>query len=187
MKNLIFVLILFLLVGCKQNDENKQNGTHKDEFKVPPVKTGAFYKTDLNKNNAVVIADTIIYSVTTKNASPEDEWTEYCLRKMDNQALANIVFNAIYNGRLTPYNYDTEEPMTIAQVRAFEKDNRRDKIAKVQFVEEWYFDEQNLQMGKRVNAIMLAYELRNRKNEVSGYKAGIKVYLTDKKKRKAKR
>jgi hypothetical protein len=42
-------------------------------------------------------------------------------------------------------------------------------------------------MGKRVNAIMLAYELRNRKNEVSGYKAGIKVYLTDKKKRKAKR
>jgi hypothetical protein len=179
MKNIIFVLILFLFVACKQKDENRQNGTDKEEFKIPAVKTGAFYETDLDKNNAVVIADTIIYSVTTKNASPEDEWTEYCLRKMDNQALANIIFNAIYNGRLTPYDYDTEEAMTIKQVRAFEKENPRNKIAKIQFVEEWYFDEQNLKMSKRVNAIMLAYELRNIRNEVSGYKAGIKVYLND--------
>ena len=183
MKNLIFVFIILIFAGCKQSSESEQESTKKEEFKIPPVKTGAFYETDLNGNNAVVIADTIIYSVVTKNASAEDDWTEYCLRKMDNQALANIVFNAIYNGRLTPYNYDTEEPMTIKEVKTFEKENPRKNIGTIQFVEEWYFDEKNLQMGKRVNAIMLAYELKDEEGEVRGYKAGIKVYLNGDKKK----
>ena len=183
MRIYFFVLILILFVGCEQNNENRQNSSKEEEFKIPPVKTGAFYSTDLDSNNAIVIADTIIYSVVTKNAYKDDEWAEYCLRKMDNEALANIVFNAIYNGRLTPYDYNTEEPMSIKQVKAFERENNRKDIGTVQFVEEWYFDEKNLQMGKRVNAIMLAYELKNNEGELRGYKAGIKVYLNGEKKK----
>lgn len=159
------------------NNETKKDNNTDTGFEIPSVKTGTFYETDLNGDNAVVIADTITYSVVTKNSNPEDDWRSYCLRNMNQKALANILFNAIYQGRLQAYDYSTEEPMSIEEVRAFEKENDRNKIAKVQFVEEWYFDENKLKMGKRVNAIMMAYEIRNLKGEVTGYKAGVKVYL----------
>ncbi len=159
------------------NNETKKDKNTDTEFEIPPVKTGTFYETDLNSGNAVVIADTITYSVVTKNSNPEDDWQAYCLRNMNQKALANILFNAIYQGRLKAYDYSTEEPMSIEEVKAFEKENDRNKIAKVQFVEEWYFDEKKLKMGKRVNAIMMAYEIRNLKGDVTGYKAGVKVFL----------
>ncbi|MCF6241540.1 MAG: hypothetical protein L3J74_09375 [Bacteroidales bacterium] len=175
---LIYLLLGFGVIACNDMpDEHNKQGTG---FKIPPVRTGTYYETELSGDNAVVIADTIIYSVVTKNSNPDDDWRTYCLRKLDQQALVNIIFNAIYQGKLIPYDYSTEEPMSIEEVKAFEKENDRKKIAKIQFVEEWYFDEKNLQMGKRVNAIMLAYELRNSKGEVSGYKAGVKVYLNNK-------
>ena len=177
MKKLLFIGLLSLLFACTQNKEQKDEVLSEHDYVAPAVKTGAFYETALNEDNSVIIADTIIYSVVTKNPNPEDDWTEYCLHRVDQEALANIIFNAIYNGRLTAYDYYNDEPMSIEAVRTFEKENPRNKIANVQFVEEWYFDEKNLKMGKRVNAIMLAYELRNNKDEVKGYKAGVKVYL----------
>ena len=173
---LAFVLVFFVN-SCK--DEATEQ---KEEINVPPVKTGAFYETNLNSSNSIVIADTIIYDVVIKNAVPEDEWQEFCLKNVDRPAIANIIFNAIYNGKLTAYDYQHENSMTIDQVKELEKEYSRDKIAKIQFIEEWYFDEEEIKMGKRVNEIMLAYELNNSDGETRGYKAGVKVYLTDKSK-----
>jgi len=173
---LAFVLVFFLN-SCKNKDTEQ-----KEDINVPEVKTGAFYETNLNSGNAVVIADTIIYDVIVKNAFPEDDWQEFCLKDVDRTALVNIIFNAIYNGKLTAYDYQQEIPLTVEEVKELEKEYNRDKFAKMQFIEEWYFDEKELQMGKRVNEIMLAYELINQDGEVRGYKAGVKVYLTDKSK-----
>ncbi len=171
-----FVLLLFIS-SCNDNDQE-----NKEEINIPPVKTGAFYKTNLNSNNSVLIADTITYDIVIKNATPDDDWLEFCLKNVDRTALANIVFNAIYNRKLTAYDYQLEVPMTIEEVKELEKEYKRDQIAKIQFVEEWFFDENELKMGKRVNQIMLAYELINEDGEIRGYKAGVKVYLTDKSK-----
>ena len=182
MRSIIILILLTILIGSCYNKQNKQNTEQvKEQLNIPPVKTGSFYATQMNKDNAIVIADTITYSVVTKSALPDDEWENYCLRKMDNIALANIIFNAIYNGRLTAYDYQNEEAMSIEDVKALEKKYKRDNIAKIQFVEEWYFDEKSLQMGKRVNELMLAYELRNEDDgQVRGYKAGVKVFLNKK-------
>lgn len=174
--SLIFLLVYFFN-ACKN-----QNPDQKEKINIAPVKTGAFYETYLNSNNSVIIADTIIYDVVIKNAFPEDDWQEFCLKNVDRTALANIIFNAIYNGKLTAYDYQQEKPMTIKEVQELEKEYSRDKIAKIQFIEEWYFDEKEMKMGKRVNEIMLAYELNNFDGEIRGYKAGVKVYLTDKSK-----
>ena len=168
---------LFFINSCK--DETTEQ---KEEINIPLVKTGAFYETDLDSSNSVLIADTITYDIVIKNSIPEDDWQEFCLKNVDRTALANIVFNAIYNGKLTAYDYQQEVPMTIEEVKGLEKEYSRDQIAKIQFVEEWYFDENEIKMGKRVNEIMLAYELINQDGEVRGYKAGVKVYLTDKSK-----
>jgi len=178
--NLAAVLFWALFINACTNEPKEQ----KEELNIPPVKAGSFYETDLNSNNAVVIADTVTYDVVIKNIYPDDEWEVSKLKNIDRAALANIVFNAIYNGKLTAYDYRTEAPMSIKEVKQLEKEYGREKIGKMQFVEEWYFNEQEMQMGKRVNEIMLAYELNGNDGEVRGYKAGVKVYLTDKSKNK---
>lgn len=172
------IILLTLFIGACTSEPKEQ----QEDLSTPPIKTGSFYKTDLNSNNASVIADTVTYDVVIKNVYPDDEWEVSKLKNIDRAALANIVFNAIYNGKLTAYNYRTEEPMSIEEVKQLEKEYPRESIGKMQFVEEWYLNEQEMQLGKRVNAIMLAYELRGDDGAVRGYKAGVKVYLTDKSK-----
>ncbi len=112
----LIILIISGFVSCSnQSSENDTNGVNKIE-----IREGSFYNTGLNSSNAIVLADTIAYDVTIKNPNPEDIWTEEDLKGMDEQALANIVLNAVYNGRLTPYDFQTEEPMTIEQVKKLE-------------------------------------------------------------------
>ncbi|MEN8121339.1 MAG: hypothetical protein ABFS35_13385 [Bacteroidota bacterium] len=176
--NLMLAITFLLFINSCKDEATEQ----KEEISIPPAKKGSFYETDLNKGNSIVIADTIIYDVVIKNALPEDEWQEFRLKNVDRAAIANIIFNAIYNGKLTAYDYQNENPMTIDQVKELEKEYIRDKVAKIQFIEEWYFNEEKMKMGKRVNEIMLAYELNNPDGEIRGYKAGVKVYLTDKNK-----
>jgi len=176
--NLAAILFFTLFISACAEEPKEQ----KEELNIPPVKTNSFYETDLNSNNAIVIADTVTYDVVIKNIYPDDEWEVSKLKNIDRVALANIIFNAIYNGNLIAYDYRTEEQMSIEEVKQLEKEYEREKIGKMQFVEEWYFNEKEMQMGKRVNEIMLAYELNGDEGEVRGYKAGVKVYLTDKSK-----
>ncbi|MDF1550822.1 MAG: hypothetical protein P1P88_23570 [Bacteroidales bacterium] len=179
--NLLILLCLSSLLifqnGCR-NDVNETNENDSTAYKVPPAKTGNFYATNLNNANAIVLADSISYDVTIKNPDPQDTWTEEDIGRMDEAALANIVLNAIYNGRLTAYNYQTESPMSIKEVKAMETKYPRESVARMRFTEEWYFNENELKFGKRVNAIMIAYEKFNTKGEVR-YIPGVKVYLTD--------
>lgn len=179
--NLLILLYLSSLLifqnGCR-NDVNETNENDSSAYKVPPAKTGNFYATNLNNANAIVLADSISYDVTIKNPDPQDTWTEEDIGRMDEAALANIVLNAIYNGRLTAYNYQTESPMSIKEVKAMETKYPRESVARMRFTEEWYFNENELKFGKRVNAIMIAYEKFNTKGEVR-YIPGVKVYLTD--------
>ena len=164
---------LILLGAC--TPEEKVESTENTK---PVVKEGAFYETALDKGNAVVIAEKIIYDVIIKNPDG-DEWTAERLKGIDKEALINIVFNAIYNGQLQAYDYRFETPMTIEDVKKLEIEYSRERIAKMQFIEEWYFDEKSMNFGKNVNTIMLAYENYDFNNEVSGYKAGVMVHLNE--------
>lgn len=182
MKKIFNLLILtglsfFIFNACNHNssDTNENDSTL---VKIPPVKMGNFYDTDLNASNAVVLDDSISYDVTIKNPDPQDTWTEEDIGRMDQLALANVVLNAIYNGRLTAYNYQYETPMTINEVKALEAQYPRKSVGRMRFTEEWYFDEKNLKFGKRVTSIMLAYERFTANGEVR-YVPGVKVYLTD--------
>jgi hypothetical protein len=190
MKNLqitliLVVIVMTILMSCKSSEEDdKQTNISSDTMlsEIPEVRMGNFYADSTNESNSVVLADTIIYYTVIKNPDPEDDWQEQCLSRLNRKALANIVFNAIYNGRLTPYNFKTESPMTIEEVKALDKENPRSQIAKMEFTEEWYFNETDLTFSKRVNSIMLGYERRSSEGEVK-YTAGVKVYLTGAKKK----
>lgn len=163
MKKLILITVTFLiLTGC--SDEPKQ--TVKANFG--------------DIENYEIIADTIITDVVIKNPD-NDEWTDYCLRTLNKTELVNHIFNAVYEGKLTPYNYFNNIPLTINDIKNLEKDPEfnRNNIAKVQYQEAWHYNVQKQTMIKKVHSIMFAFEVYNNEGEIKGYKPAFKVYFDD--------
>ena len=180
--SLLLMSIIFLTTinSCNQSSKDSNNELNDSvaEISIPEVKTGSFYAPDIDKGNAIILADTIIYDVELKNNDVDNEWKEECLKYVNRKAITNIIFNAIYNGKLDAYNYNDEiTPITIDDLKALEKEYSRDRITKMQFKEEWFFDEENLVFGKKVIAIMLAYEVYDAGGKVRGHTAGLVVYL----------
>jgi len=184
--NSLLIALFAFCTSCKSDDEKNSVPETKDSTKldIPEVKVGNFYDTDSASSYSVLLADTIIYNVVVKNPDPEDEWQEYSLKYFDKKALVNIIFNAIYNGRLTPYNYQYENIMTIEEVKEMEKRHPRSEIANIQFTEVWHFDEKTLNFGKKITSIMMAYEHKNLSGEVR-YTAGVQVFFDNKNKNQA--
>lgn len=131
-----------------------------------------------NAETITVIADTIITDVIIKNPT-DDEWIDYTLRYLDKKTLVDQIFDAVYSKQLIPYEFFNNTQLTIEQVKEIETDPdfSRDKIAKVQFEEKWYYDSKSNTMIKKVYSIMLAFELYNPEGEIKGYKPAFKVYL----------
>jgi hypothetical protein len=180
MKNSFLYLIVILVFIASCNPKAPEtNSSKKDSDSVMKPLFGKFYQTRLGDTNALVVAPEITYDVVLKNSDKTDDWAELCLKNVNRMAFADAVFKAVYAGKLKAFNYKTEAEMTIEEVKELEKEFPRKNIAKVQFVEEWYFDEENLQVGKKVNAVMLGYELYDNLGAVRGYKAGIKVFLNN--------
>jgi hypothetical protein len=164
MKNLSYqIIIIFILVlsfSCKQ--ENKK--TTRVNLKI--------------SDQYLTIADTLIDDMFIKNTN-NNEWTAYSLRKLDKQTLINQIFDLVYAGKLVPHEFFSDSVLTIDDIHNLENEDEfsRDKIAKVQFEESWYFDPAQLKMVKKVHSIMLAYEVYNNMDEIKGYKPAFKVYF----------
>jgi hypothetical protein len=129
--------------------------------------------------NYEVIADTITYSVLLKNDDPYNSWQENALKGLDREALTNYLFEAVYQNELKPIDYFSQEPLSIADVKALEakEEFSRDRVAKAQFEEIWYLAPESNKMRKEVYSIMIAYEAYNDSGRIKGYKPAFKVYL----------
>lgn len=180
MKKIIFTLSLFIsifLIACNANIENTDNSdTLSTELSYPS--SGNFYAVS---DGSMLVANPIIYDVIVVNNDPSDDWAEYCLANTDVEAISNVIYNAVYQGRLTPYHYLNDSILSIDYVEEFEQTHPVSDLGKLQFDEEWYLDETNLTMSKKVNAITIGYQLINDLGEVYGYEAGFKIYLDNNK------
>ncbi|MFC2152747.1 hypothetical protein ACFLSE_09475, partial [Bacteroidota bacterium] len=131
-----------------------------------------------DENIFLELADTIITDVVILNPN-NDEWTEYCLRNLDRKILVDEIFKSVYSGDLIPFEFFYNKPLSISDIKDLEENPEfsREKIAKAQFEEAWYYDPVSQQMTKKVLSIMLAYEIYDLQGEVKGYKPAFKVYL----------
>jgi len=125
------------------------------------------------------VADTIIYSVVIKNPNAQDTWTEQCLSQLNRHKLVDQYFDAVYDHKAIAYSYANHRQLSISEIKDLEKSDEfsRDKIAKLQFWESWYFDEQKQAMAKKVHAVLLAYEIHSDDGEIKGYKAAFYIKM----------
>jgi len=164
-KILIIILIIAGITTCKQQT-SEPSVTGKTKTLI-----------DTTLLTFQPIAESIRYDVIIKNPDPADEWTETCLKGLDRKKLVYEVYKAIYAKKVKAYDYYTDDPMSVKQVKEIEKQAESDgaEVAKVQFLEDWFFDPVTFNLYKKVHFIMLAYELLDEKGNVRSYKAAFYV------------
>lgn len=130
-----------------------------------------------NEISGELLADTIIYSVVVKNPDPLDQWTEKCLSRLDRKRMVDQLFESVYDYEAEAFDYITEAPLSVSDVKAIEakEDFSRDKVAKLQFWETWYYDEKNIVLNKQVLSILVAYEATTDDGSLLGYKAAFYI------------
>lgn len=133
------------------------------------------------QDSYIRMADSISYGVVIKNRDPEDAWQKKWLGTLDREEFIDFLFDAVYSGKLQPYDYFTDEPLPPGAIRDLEKTKAfdRERIGKIQFEERWYFDQQQLSMVKEVYSVMLAYEVYRKDGSFRGYKPAFKVRLRE--------
>ena len=165
-KTVVMVLMLFgmLMIGCdkewsKEKKHSIQTDSINDEF--------------------ISIADSINYGVVVKARENADKWQKKWLSNFDRKELVDFIFEGVYSGKIQPYNYFEDKPISVKQVKELESKEEfdRSKVGKIQFKERWYFDPEHLKMMKEVYSVMLAYEVYRENGEFRGYKPAFKVYL----------
>jgi len=165
MKNLYFLvaIALFSLAGCIDNKEQQ--------------KVIVLSENDLDVNN--LLADTIIYSVDIVNTDTLDTWADWRLRHLNTQKLISEVFDNVYKGKLKAYDYFTDAPLTIDDIKAIEKkaDYDRSLIEEIQFEETWLFSPKEQIFHKEVHSFVLAYALYAGNGERMGLKPVFRVRL----------
>lgn len=165
MKNIYVIILLVLIFSACKKTETRWN------YLIPPADT---LRTDYK-----IIADTISYGVVIENRDSTDIWREKWLSHLKKDSLVDRIFKAVYNRELTAYDYFTEEPLSIKDIKKLEdtEEFNRSLIGKIQFEEIWYFDPKELSMVKSVKSIMMAYEVYRQDSTFRGYKPAFKVYL----------
>lgn len=119
--------------------------------------------------------------------------------KIDQKKLVDAIFEAVYDGRVTAYDFISDEPLSIEEVKEIESsidtlyienfetgelemkvveaDLRRDEITKVFLKEDWYFDEENFRLDKKVLGLAFAKESYDSKGNLRGHEPLFIVYF----------
>lgn len=163
---LAFLVVLSFFVSCK-----------KEKKIISEQKDTVFFSKTISPNS-IIFADPISYDVVVKNPDKEDEWTESCLKNTDADTLIDIIFNAIYSGKLVPYHYWYKDSIVpLDSIKNFEKLIRNYKIGKMSFEEQWFFDTDSMKMYKKVNSIIIGYGIKDNLGAIGSYRAMFKVFL----------
>jgi len=124
-------------------------------------------------------ADTITYEVLIQNPDSLNTWETEKLKHVNNKKIVDDLFGLIYTGKKKAYNYYTNDPFSIDEIKEMETDKfpNRNHCGKLQFTETWAFSEDSARLVKKIQQILVAYEVYNDSNKLRGYKAAF--YLKD--------
>ena len=178
---LLFFLSIIIMVSCSQEPTPNVEGTG-EQSPIP---------------GKMIIAEGFRSEALIEFPEEDEMWRG----KIDQHILVNAIFDAIYEGRVKPYDFITDDPLTIEDVKAIESsidtiymedfetgeiqmkvledELRRDEITKVFFKEDWYFDTANFKMEKKVIGISLAIESYDSSGNLRGYEPLFIVYFDE--------
>ncbi len=119
----------------------------------------------------------IIYDTYVVNRDTTDSWGNECLSEFSRKKLIDKVFEAVSDGKVTPYDYFTGEKIAPKQIQKMETDHMfsRKNISKIQFEENWIWDDEKNEMLKQVISMTIAYEVFDNDGKSRGQKPIFKL------------
>ncbi|MFT3740232.1 MAG: hypothetical protein QM786_15915 [Breznakibacter sp.] len=130
-----------------------------------------------NSGNEYLVADTIFYPVRIKNINPDDEWADIRLKKLDRKKLVDQLFESVYSGQAIAYNYLTDSPIPIDEIKEMEQTENysRDNVVELEFREKWWFAPNEPSFRKEVLSILVAYAAFEDDGSLRGLKAAFYI------------
>lgn len=122
----------------------------------------------------------IIYDTYIINRDSTDTWGDECLSKFKRAALIDKIFNDVFAGKITPYDYFTGEKIAIKQIKRMESEGEfsRKNISKIQFEERWIWDNDKIALQKQVISMTIAYEVYDNAGRSRGQKPIFKLVFS---------
>ena len=119
----------------------------------------------------------IIYDTYVINSDSTDSWGDECLSNFSRKKLVDNIFTAVFDGKVTPYDYFTGEKISPEQIQKMETDGQfsRENISKIQFEEQWIWDDEKNEMLKQVISMTIAYEVFDNVGKSRGQKPIFKL------------
>ncbi len=159
----VFFIIALLSYSCSKQSKNTASG---------PL----FDLADME-----LMADSITYTVVVKNRDSLNTWADQRLRGLNHKKLVDDLFDAVYEHKATPYDYYTQHPLSINDIKKLEsqEDFSRDRVGQLQFCEGWYLNAETQQMYKQIHSVLIAYEFFSSDGELRGYKAAFYIKMNN--------
>ena len=128
---------------------------------------------------AVLIATDIVTEVIIRPDPEGDPWESEKVAGYKGEPLVDGIFNQIYDGSLTVFDYHSGEPLSRDEVKKIEGEfkNDRTKIGKLSFTEDWYYFPEENRLEKRAKSVTFGYELYNNLGKVYAYRAAFRADL----------
>lgn len=165
---LTFILLLSAMlisdISCKSGKEKKGSNLPVANQLIVP-------------EGLVLIGKDIITDIIVRPDTLGDPWEVEKVKGFDGSVMFNTLFERIYKGELTVYDCLAEELLKPGDIKKIENDFRSDmsRIAKIQFLEDWYFDPASNLIVKRTKSVSFGYELVRGEGLPPGYIALFRV------------
>lgn len=137
--------------------------------------------TESTPEGAVIIARDIVTEIIVRPDPDGDPWEAEKVKGYQGEAMINSIFDRIYNGSLTVYDYHTGETLSANDIRKTEKEfnDDRSKIGKLSFTEDWLYYPAYNRLEKVTKSVVFGYELYNNQGKVYAYRAAFQASLTE--------
>jgi len=190
MRNIVLLMVIVALTAsCGQRGSEKKgadpaagkeqparaqtgNGEAPDPGTAAPSDTAV-------PSGAVLIATDIVTEVVIRPDPAGDPWETEKVAGYKGDTMVESIFNRIYDGTMTVYDYHSGEPLTTADVKKIEGEfkNDRTKIGKLSFTEDWYYYPSENRVEKKAKSVTFGYELYNNLGKVYAYRAAFRADL----------
>lgn len=168
------ILALILLSGIIIVSFSCNNGKVKENKKDLPVynEAGA---------GMIVVARDIITEIIVKPDSLGDPWEAEKVKNYNGSRMFSKLFENIRDKKVTVYNNLTGDPLSPEEVRKMEKEIGTDlsRIAKIQFLEDWFFDPATNKLIKKLKSASFGYMSSNDGAGPVRYKALFKLKIDE--------
>lgn len=164
-RTFILILLAVMITSC--------NGRRSEQ------KTTSAPLTEGVPEGAIIIARDIVTEVIIRPDPDGDPWELEKVAGYNGEAMVNSIFERVYDGKLTVYDYHSGDVLTANDVKKIEAEfkNDRTKIGKLSFTEDWYYRPADNSLEKRARSVVFGYELYNNLGKVYAYRAAFRADL----------